>query len=46
MEKGIRVGRLREAAEILDGLVQSKEFVAFSTFPAYPIWTRRGVTKG
>jgi malate synthase len=32
---GPGVGRLREAAEILDGLVESVEFVEFLTFPAY-----------
>jgi malate synthase len=32
---GAGTGRLREAVEILDGLVGSKEFVEFLTFPAY-----------
>ncbi|HMF07652.1 MAG TPA: malate synthase A, partial [Thermoanaerobaculia bacterium] len=32
---GPGVARLREAAEILDGLVESREFVEFLTFPAY-----------
>jgi malate synthase len=32
---GPGVGRLREAAEILDGLVGAEEFVEFLTFPAY-----------
>jgi malate synthase len=32
---GPSVGRLREAAEILDGLVGGEEFVEFLTFPAY-----------
>jgi len=32
---GPSTGRLREAAEILDGLVESNEFVEFLTLPAY-----------
>jgi malate synthase len=32
---GEAAGRLREAAEILDGLVESETFVEFLTFPAY-----------
>ena len=32
---GPGVGRLREAAEILDGLVGAEEFVEFLTLPAY-----------
>jgi len=32
---GAGTGRLREAAEILDGLVGSEEFVEFLTYPAY-----------
>jgi malate synthase len=32
---GPTTGRLREAAEILDGLVESEEFIEFLTLPAY-----------
>ncbi len=32
---GAGTGRLREAAEILDGLVESDDFVEFLTYPAY-----------
>jgi malate synthase len=32
---GPGAGRLRDAAEILDGLDSSPEFVEFLTFPAY-----------
>ncbi len=33
---GSGVSRYEEAAELLDGLVLSEEFVEFLTFPAYP----------
>jgi malate synthase len=33
---GPGTGRLREAAEILDGLVPNEEFTEFLTLPAYP----------
>ena len=33
---GAATGRLREAVEILDGLVEKAEFTEFLTLPAYP----------
>jgi len=33
---GVSTGRLREAVEILDGLVEKEEFTEFLTLPAYP----------